>query len=140
MPSVAIAGGGLAGLAAAAVLGEAGFQVDLFESRPYPGGRAASYPISGSDSTVVDNCQHILLRCCTHLLDFYRRLGVSGQLTFHREFYWVEPGGRTSVFRAGPKFELLAENASEEYTLSTIAVAKGQLFLRTEKYLYAIGK
>ena len=37
-----------------------------------------------------------------------------------------------SVFRAGPKFELLAENPAG-YTLSTIAVSKGQLFLRTEK-------
>jgi len=48
--------------------------------------------------------------------------------------------GLTSVFRAGSKFELLAENPTEEYTLSTIAVSKGQLFLRTEKFLYAIGK
>jgi hypothetical protein len=48
--------------------------------------------------------------------------------------------GLTSVFTAGPKFEILAENPSEEYTLSTIAVSKKQLFLRTEKFLYAIGK
>jgi hypothetical protein len=47
--------------------------------------------------------------------------------------------GLTSVFKAGPKFELLAENATGEYTLSTIAVSGGQLFLRTEKHLYAIG-
>ncbi len=50
-----------------------------------------------------------------------------------------ETTGVTSVLRAGPKFELLAENPSGEYTLSTIAVADGQLFLRTEKQLYAIG-
>ena len=101
MPSVAIAGGGLAGLAAAAVLGEAGFHVDLLEQRPFPGGRAASYPVSGFDPTIIDNCQHILLRCCTYLLDFYRRLGVSGRIQFSREFHWIEPGGRKSVFRAG---------------------------------------
>ena len=54
--------------------------------------------------------------------------------------YVTNEEGLTSVFTAGPKFELLAENASEEYTLSTIAASQGQLFLRTEKHLYAIGK
>ena len=48
--------------------------------------------------------------------------------------------GVTSVFAAGPKFELLAENPSGEYTLSSIAVSEGQLFLRTDNHLYAIGK
>ena len=56
------------------------------------------------------------------------------------KIYVTSETGLTSVFRAGPKFELLAENSSDEYTLSTIAVSKGQLFLRTEKHLYAIGK
>lgn len=103
MPSVIVAGAGLAGLAAAVALADAGFEVQLFESRPYPGGRATSYPVPRGDgsSLVLDNCQHILLRCCVNLLDLYRRLGVSGDIEFHREFYWIEPGGRTSVFRAG---------------------------------------
>ena len=56
------------------------------------------------------------------------------------KIYVTSEEGVTSVFRAGPKFELLAENPTEEYTLSTIAVSGGQLFLRTEKHLYAIGK
>jgi len=56
------------------------------------------------------------------------------------KIYVTSEEGLTSVFRAGPKFQLLAENPTEEYTLSTIAVAQGQLFLRTEKHLYAIGK
>lgn len=54
--------------------------------------------------------------------------------------YVTNEEGLTSVFAAGPKFELLAENPTEEYTLSTIAVSNKQLFLRTEKFLYAIGK
>ena len=45
MSSVLIAGGGLAGLAAAAALGGAGFSVDLFEARPFLGGRATSYAL-----------------------------------------------------------------------------------------------
>jgi outer membrane protein assembly factor BamB len=56
------------------------------------------------------------------------------------KIYVTSEEGVTSVFRAGRTFELLAENPTEEYTLSTIAVSKGQLFLRTEKFLYAIGK
>jgi uncharacterized protein with NAD-binding domain and iron-sulfur cluster len=70
--TVAIAGGGLAGLAAGCALAEAGFRVSLFERRPYLGGRASSYQHPGTGE-VVDNCQHVLLGCCTNLLDFYRR-------------------------------------------------------------------
>ena len=45
MASVIVAGGGLAGMAATAALASAGYEVDLFESRPFLGGRATSYPI-----------------------------------------------------------------------------------------------
>jgi zeta-carotene desaturase len=104
MPSVLIAGGGLAGLSAAAALGGAGFEVDLFEARPFLGGRATSYSMPGSDQVsaeIIDNCQHLLLRCCVNLLDFYQRLGVRERIRFYREFYFVEPGGRISVLRRG---------------------------------------
>ena len=104
MPKVLIAGGGLAGLSAAAALGGAGYQVDLFESRPYLGGRATSYPVAAGGEEVaetIDNCQHVLLRCCVNLLDFYQRLGVRERIRFYREFYFVEPGGRISVLRRG---------------------------------------
>ncbi len=98
MPSVIIAGGGLAGLASAAALGSIGYEVDLFESRPFLGGRAASYEIGGE---TIDNCQHILMRCCVNLLDFYNRLEVADQIEWHRTFYFLEPGGRTSELKAG---------------------------------------
>jgi outer membrane protein assembly factor BamB len=55
------------------------------------------------------------------------------------KIYLTSEEGVTSVFTAGPKFELLAENAVDEYTLSSIAISQGQLFLRTDKHLYAIG-
>jgi zeta-carotene desaturase len=104
MASVLIAGGGLAGLSAAAALGGAGFDVDLFEARAFLGGRATSYAIPGpnGDSTeTIDNCQHLLLRCCVNLLDFYQRLGVRDRIHFYREVYFLEPGGRLSVLRRG---------------------------------------
>ncbi len=101
MPAVAIAGGGVAGIAAAAALAGAGFRIALVESRPYLGGRASSYPAPGGRGEIIDNCQHILLKCCVNLLDLYRRLGVDSQIEFHREFHYLEPGGRRSAFRAG---------------------------------------
>jgi squalene-associated FAD-dependent desaturase len=96
-------GGGLAGLSATAALASAGFEVDLFEARPFLGGRATSYPLQagGDEAETIDNCQHILLRCCVNLLDFYQRLGVRDRIQFHREFYFIEPGGRISVLRRG---------------------------------------
>lgn len=98
MASVVIVGGGLAGLSAAAALGGAGCQVTVLESRPFLGGRATSYETAGE---TIDNCQHVLLRCCVNLLDFYKRLGVENDIKFHREFVFIEPGGRRSIFKAG---------------------------------------
>lgn len=104
MPKVLIAGAGLAGLSAAAALGSAGWDVEVYESRPFPGGRATSYPVPASTEEIaetIDNCQHVLLRCCVNLLDFYTRLGVRERIRFYREFYFIEPGGRISVLRRG---------------------------------------
>ncbi|MBY0507453.1 MAG: hydroxysqualene dehydroxylase HpnE [Bryobacteraceae bacterium] len=98
MPHVAILGGGLAGLATAAALGSAGYDVEVFEARPFFGGRATSYPIG---EETIDNCQHILLRCCVNLLDFYERLGAAGQIDFYRDIDFIEPGGRVSRLHAG---------------------------------------
>ncbi len=101
--TVAVIGGGLAGLAAAVALGSAEQKVTVYEARPFLGGRATSYPLNSADenSPTIDNCQHVLLRCCTNLLDFYDRLDVRDRIQFHREFFWIEPGGRTSVMRRG---------------------------------------
>ncbi len=103
MPSAIVIGGGLAGLASAAALGQAGFEVDLYEARAFLGGRATSYPMAGpgESAEVIDNCQHVLLRCCVNLLDFYRRLGVADRIKFYKQFYFIEPGGRTSTLSAG---------------------------------------
>jgi zeta-carotene desaturase len=94
--TVAIAGGGLAGLAAGCALAEAGFRVTLFERRHYLGGRASSYQHPGTGE-VIDNCQHVLLGCCTNLLDFYRRAGVEDKIRWYEKLTFLEPGGRASV-------------------------------------------
>lgn len=90
-----IIGGGIAGLSAACALADSGFEVTVFERRPFVGGRASSYEHPGTGET-VDNCQHVLLGCCTNLLDFYRRIGVSDKIRWFDTLTFIEPGGRRS--------------------------------------------
>ena len=97
--TVAVAGGGLAGLAAACALSDAGFRVTLFEKRPFLGGRASSWEHPGTGE-VVDNCQHVLFRVCTNLMEFYQRIGVANQIRWFDEMTFIEPGGRTSVMKS----------------------------------------
>ena len=100
-PFVGVVGGGLAGLSAACALAGAGCRVTLFERRPFVGGRASSYEHPGTGE-IVDNCQHVLLGCCTNLLEFYRRIGVDGRIRWFDRLTFVEPGGRRSVI--GPSW------------------------------------
>ena len=92
-----IVGGGIAGLSAACALADAGFQVTVFERRPFVGGRASSYEYP-STGEVVDNCQHVLFGNCTNLLDFYRRIGVLEDIRWFDRLTLIEPGGRRSEF------------------------------------------
>jgi squalene-associated FAD-dependent desaturase len=70
---VAVAGGGLAGIAAALELADAGATVTLYEARARLGG--ATYSVRRKDHW-IDNGQHVLLRCCTAYRSFLTRLGV----------------------------------------------------------------
>jgi squalene-associated FAD-dependent desaturase len=96
---IGVIGGGLAGLSAACALAEAGFIVTLLERRPYLGGRASSYQHPGTEE-IVDNCQHVLLGCCTNLIDLYRRLRVADKIQWFERLNFIEPGGRLSVIQA----------------------------------------
>jgi outer membrane protein assembly factor BamB len=51
-----------------------------------------------------------------------------------------ENEGLTSVYRAGPKFELLSQNPLNDYCLSSPAISQGQIFIRTTGHLWAIGQ
>lgn len=89
---VAVVGGGLAGLAAAAALVEHDIDVMLFESRRRCGGRAASFedPVAGG---LVDACQHVAMGCCTNFLDLCRRTGLSASLRRDRTLWFIGPDG-----------------------------------------------
>ena len=54
--------------------------------------------------------------------------------------YVTNEDGVTTVLRAGPEFEILAENDLDDYCLSSPAVSEGQIFIRTTGHLYAIGE
>src|SRR5437879_6735809 len=100
-PTVALAGGGLAGRGARCALVDSGLRVSVFRRRPYLGGRASSYEHPGTGE-IVDNCQHVLFRGCTNLVEFYRRIGVEQQIRWYDEMTFIEPGGRASVMHASP--------------------------------------
>ncbi len=54
-----------------------------------------------------------------------------------------ETTGVTTVFRAGPKFEILASNTFSDpcspYCLSSVAVSQGQLFIKTDANMWVVG-
>ncbi len=56
------------------------------------------------------------------------------------KIYVSNEDGVTVVVKAGPTFQVLAENDFDDYTLSSPAISEGQIFLRTATQLYCIGK
>ncbi|MFM8635249.1 MAG: hydroxysqualene dehydroxylase HpnE [Planctomycetia bacterium] len=91
-PHVAVVGGGLAGLASAASLVDAGISVTLFEARRRIGGRAASFedPVAGG---LVDACQHVAMGCCTNFLDLCRLTGIADAFRRDRTLWFIAPDG-----------------------------------------------
>jgi squalene-associated FAD-dependent desaturase len=80
---VVVIGGGLAGITAAIDLRDAGIDVTLLESRPRLGGAATSY---GRAGLMIDNGQHVFLRCCDHYQGLLARLGVSDLVAVQERF------------------------------------------------------
>jgi squalene-associated FAD-dependent desaturase len=78
---VAVVGGGLAGLAAALELVDAGHEVTLYEARPTVGGKVQTLPErEGDPKPPPDNGQHIALGCFTEYLAFLDRIGSADQV------------------------------------------------------------
>ena len=85
--SVAIIGGGWAGLAAAVDANEAGHQVTLFEAARSLGGRARSLPLTLPDGTTtpLDNGQHILIGAYRQTLGLMSKIGVDPRTVLRGE-------------------------------------------------------
>ncbi len=91
-PGIIVVGGGLAGIAAACDLSDAGLPVTLIEARPFLGGKTWSFREEHT-GMVVDNGQHVFLGCCTAYLAFLRRLDIESQVT-------MQPRLRVPIFSA----------------------------------------
>ena len=100
-PSVAVIGGGLAGLSAAAAAVENGLTVELFEARRHLGGRASSFRDAES-GRMVDLCQHVSMGCCTNLADFCRQTGVADCFRREQRLHFIGPDSRQYAFSATP--------------------------------------
>jgi zeta-carotene desaturase len=127
--TVAIVGGGIAGIAAACALADAGYRVQLLERRPYLGGRASSYEHPGTGE-IIDNCQHVLIGRCTSLIDLYRRLGVADSIRWYDRFTFLTPGGPPSIIEPGslpaPFHSTLAFLRAPAFSLADkVAIARG---------------
>lgn len=54
--------------------------------------------------------------------------------------YFTGEDGKVRVVKAGPKFEILAVNRLGDACLATPAISDGMIFLRTEHFLFSIGR
>lgn len=98
-PRVVIVGGGLAGLAAAVGLANRDLRITLLESRPRLGGRASSF-VDPATGTLVDNCQHVSMACCTNLADFCQRVGTRALFRPLAELRLLAPDTPPTVWKA----------------------------------------
>ena len=117
---VVVIGGGLAGIAAAIELRDAGIAVTLLESRPRLGGAATSYARAGM---MIDNGQHVFLRCCDSYQGLLGRLGVTGSVTIQDRFdvTVLSPTGRARLRRDSLPSPLHLARALARYPLLSLA-------------------
>jgi squalene-associated FAD-dependent desaturase len=117
---VVVIGGGLAGITAALELRDAGAEVTVLESRPRLGGAATSYARAGM---MVDNGQHVFLRCCTSYTALLARLGVTGSVAIQDRFdvTVLTPDGRARLRRSALPSPLHLARALAGYRLLSLA-------------------
>ncbi len=117
---VLVIGGGLAGITAAIDLRDAGAAVTLLESRPRLGGAATSYPRAGM---MIDNGQHVFLRCCDNYQSLLARLGVTDSVAIQDRFdvTVLSPAGTARLRRDALPSPLHLARALLKYPLLSLA-------------------
>jgi zeta-carotene desaturase len=92
MPKTIIVGGGLAGLATAIKLLDAGIDVELVEKRDVLGGKTSSW--RDADGDHIESGLHCYFRCYKELLPFFRHVGVYEHIRWkEHSFLIARPGG-----------------------------------------------
>jgi uncharacterized protein with NAD-binding domain and iron-sulfur cluster len=130
---VVVIGGGLAGITAAIRLREAGAAVTVLEARPWLGGATCSF---SRGELVIDNGQHVFLRCCTEYQALLARLGMAGSVSMQERFdvTVLTPGGQARLRRTSLPAPLHMSGALARYRLLTPAerlkVGRAALALR----------
>ena len=100
--SVAVLGGGLAGLSAGRRLAELGFRVTLVEARRFLGGRAFSF-YDDQVEWEIDNGQHVFMGCCSYYVDFLAWAGTLDSAYLQRRLRTeVVLDGRSGVISSTP--------------------------------------
>ncbi|MEH2364920.1 9,9'-di-cis-zeta-carotene desaturase [Nostoc sp.] len=93
---VAIVGAGLAGLATAVDLADAGCEVEIFESRPFIGGKVGSW-VDG-DGNHLEMGLHVFFGCYYQLFDLMKKVGVLENLRLKEHTHtFINKGGRTGA-------------------------------------------
>jgi len=91
---VAIAGAGLAGMATAVELADAGHQVEIFESRPFVGGKVGSW-VDG-DGNHVEMGLHVFFGCYYQLFELMKKVGAFKNLRLKEHTHnFINKGGKT---------------------------------------------
>lgn len=101
-PRVVIAGGGLAGLACAKYLVDAGAEVEVLEALPFLGGRASTY--IDDDGDWVEQGLHLFLGAYSEFRQLLREIKqpVRRVLFWRDEVFFAEPNGPKAVFGVNP--------------------------------------
>lgn len=60
--------------------------------------------------------------------------------SYNGKIFILNEDGDAHVIKAGPEFQILGKNSLDEMCMSTPAIARGSLFIRTESKLYRIAK
>ncbi|MFB2968868.1 9,9'-di-cis-zeta-carotene desaturase [Aerosakkonema sp. BLCC-F183] len=93
---VAIVGAGLAGMAAAVDLVDAGCEVEIFESRPFVGGKVGSWV--DADGNHVEMGLHVFFGCYYQLFDLMKKVGAIENLRLKEHTHsFVNRGGITGA-------------------------------------------
>lgn len=54
--------------------------------------------------------------------------------------YFLDDDGNCTVIKPGPEYKVVAKNSLGEATYASPAISHGQIFLRSERHLYCIGR